>query len=241
MFANPLGKAKGFLLHKMHKRINPCSSEVNPVCQPVSCKTSTSRSGKCTILEGKCVCVADYAQQHSEEGHQDSQHHGYGMPSTDPCSENLNPMCVPTTCTTASGLLGKCSQVGRKCICVVARDRKKGLSQKQPYNSQEQRPRSYDPCSDIINPMCKPTSCLLPSGVEGRCMLVNDRCVCGEFEHGGQQEQEEQHPQINQHNKRYDTCESQLNPRCSPVRCITILGRRGVCSLVNGLCRCIEK
>jgi len=38
--------------------LDPCGSDINPMCQPTSCKTSHGETGKCSLLGGRCMCVA---------------------------------------------------------------------------------------------------------------------------------------------------------------------------------------
>ncbi len=96
---SPSGACAGSEAKITHEEMDPCSEVLNPRCEPRSCRTADGRAGRCSMVGGSCICMAEVV--------------------ADPCSSEVNPSCNPTTCRTSDGRAGRCSLSDGRCICVV--------------------------------------------------------------------------------------------------------------------------
>ncbi|NOZ02807.1 MAG: hypothetical protein GXP54_13100 [Deltaproteobacteria bacterium] len=80
-------------------------------------------------------------------------------PAQDPCSDVLNPTCLPSPCQTETAASGTCSSLAGGCECVA----------NTPVDN---------PCSYAVNPQCTPGTCQLPNGQDGSCGWQFGQCAC---------------------------------------------------------------
>ncbi len=42
-----------------NEEMDPCSEALNPRCEPRSCRTADGRAGRCSMVGGSCICMAE--------------------------------------------------------------------------------------------------------------------------------------------------------------------------------------